>query len=76
LVLPQSNGSPSNSESAFLLLRLHQIIERLDSFHPDIEPAPSAAGRLLRRDADIVPDIEETEYADPGGSSYVDEDQV
>ncbi|KAF7341276.1 hypothetical protein MVEN_01863700 [Mycena venus] len=56
-----SKDSIIDSESASLLLRLHQIIERLDSLHPNIEPAPSTA------------DIEEIEDEDPGGSLHVDE---
>ncbi|KAF7341274.1 hypothetical protein MVEN_01863400 [Mycena venus] len=56
-----SNDTPSDSESASLLLRLRQIIERLDSLPPAIEPVPS------------TPDIEEVENGEPSGSSEVNE---
>ncbi|KAF7341279.1 hypothetical protein MVEN_01864000 [Mycena venus] len=51
----------NDSKSASLLPRLRQIIERLDSLHPDIKPESS------------ILDNEEIEDDDPGSSLHVDE---
>ncbi|KAF7341285.1 hypothetical protein MVEN_01864600 [Mycena venus] len=72
-----STDTLSDSESASLLLRLRQFIERLDSLHPADEPVPSMPGSFalyfLQNNADTVPDIEEDENEDSSGSLEVNE---
>jgi hypothetical protein len=68
------NGTLSDSESVFLLPRLQQIIERIDSLHSDIKLDLSTSGKFapyfLRSNAElIIPDVEEIKDEDSGGSS-------
>ncbi|KAF7341275.1 hypothetical protein MVEN_01863600 [Mycena venus] len=72
-----SNDTSSDSEFASRLLRLRQIVERLESLHPAIEPVPSSPGSFAlyfpQSNVDTGPDIEENENEDPSGSLEVTE---